>query len=425
MQSKHSWISAAVLGAALSAFAQEEQYIEPPPPPSDTGEDGARRPDFAPPVEGRENTVDAVKSYSARPDAVKVTPSGDEGSATTHTVNKGDTLWDLSQKYLGSPWYWPKVWSYNPNIANPHWIYPGNQIRFSGVGEELPAQVQVAKAPGAPGAVEIEGDSEDGLPVEVSEDNLIISGQIGYVPKSTVTMRVNSFLTPEEVESSGVIAGSFQETHMLSFPGPVYVDLKSDAKGTVKLGDVMAVYRTGTEVVHPVTHEHMGFITRILGLAKVVRMPSRSRYFTVHLVALFDEINRGDLVGTFADSLKRTVALRKNERSARGLVVSATNPDLMHYGEHHTIIVDIGADDGIQPGNTLTIIRQHDASVPEVGVDPTYVDDQFPLEEVGTCLAMDVKSRATTCLLLRSIREIVSRDRVEMVPEGSDITASR
>src|SRR6476620_4722624 len=80
------------------------------------------------------------------------------GAGTQHTVVRGDTLWDLSQKYLGSPWYWPKVWSYNPEIANPHWIYPGNQVRFFPNGEEAPARVDSstaeASAPEAPADVE-------------------------------------------------------------------------------------------------------------------------------------------------------------------------------------------------------------------------------------------------------------------------------
>src|SRR4029079_15071594 len=44
-----------------------------------------------------------------------------------HTVKRGDTLWDLSGHYYGNTWGWPKVWSYNPQISNPHWIYPGDQ----------------------------------------------------------------------------------------------------------------------------------------------------------------------------------------------------------------------------------------------------------------------------------------------------------
>src|SRR6056297_2624815 len=47
-----------------------------------------------------------------------------------YTVQKGDTLWDLSEKFADSPWTWPELWHYNPEIANPHWIYPGQKIKI-------------------------------------------------------------------------------------------------------------------------------------------------------------------------------------------------------------------------------------------------------------------------------------------------------
>jgi hypothetical protein len=47
-----------------------------------------------------------------------------------HVVKKGDTLWDLCDSYYQNPWSWPKVWSYNPQVLNPHWIYPGDQLRL-------------------------------------------------------------------------------------------------------------------------------------------------------------------------------------------------------------------------------------------------------------------------------------------------------
>src|SRR5512145_1126043 len=65
----------------------------------------------------------------------------------TYTVRPGDTLWDLSGRFLNNPWYWPKVWSYNPDITNPHWIDPGQLLRFYPSAEEAPVRVEpVAEA---------------------------------------------------------------------------------------------------------------------------------------------------------------------------------------------------------------------------------------------------------------------------------------
>src|SRR5262249_46681834 len=47
-----------------------------------------------------------------------------------HVVRKGDTLWDICGFYFNDPWHWPKIWSYNPQITNPHWIYPGDLVRL-------------------------------------------------------------------------------------------------------------------------------------------------------------------------------------------------------------------------------------------------------------------------------------------------------
>jgi LysM repeat protein len=48
-----------------------------------------------------------------------------------YTIKKGDTLWDISDRFLKDPYEWPKLWERNPYITNPHWIYPGNPVNLS------------------------------------------------------------------------------------------------------------------------------------------------------------------------------------------------------------------------------------------------------------------------------------------------------
>ncbi len=59
-------------------------------------------------------------------------PSVIQGSAVPelHVVRRGDTLWDICFLYFNDPWQWPKIWSYNPQVTNPHWIYPGDLVRL-------------------------------------------------------------------------------------------------------------------------------------------------------------------------------------------------------------------------------------------------------------------------------------------------------
>ncbi len=344
----------------------------------------------------------------------KVKPDGegrDAAPGEVHTVLKGDTLWDLSQRYLGSAWYWPKVWSYNPEIANPHWIYPGNLVRFFPGGEEVPSRVEVGEAPPVEGGAPI-GDedvmSSDMIPSEV-DSTVQVSSPIGYKPKPASRILHEGFVTPRELEESGIIDSSYAETEMLSAPDTVYLRFRKQSPA--KLGDQYVIFRTEQKVEHPVNGKSVGYLTKFLGMAKVIRMGKT--LVTAQIVETWDPIERGDMVGPFGEKLAESIALRPNDKGLKGYIVSALIPQLSVYGEHHFVIIDRGSSDGVMSGNTFTVIRQQDR-----GGDflhPEKVEnDELPVEDVGACMAVDVKEKASTCLMVRSLREVVAGDRVEM-----------
>ncbi len=329
---------------------------------------------------------------------------------TQHTVEKGDTLWDLSQKFLGSPWYWPKVWSYNPEIANPHWIYPGNEVRFFASGEEVPTQVEVGQP---------EAEVEQG---EMYDDKVNVFGQIGFRPKNAISVASPGFVTNREVEDSGHLVGSFAESAMLSYPERIYVQFDKKAP---RLGETYLVFRRAGEVIHPVTKEPIGFMTEILAEVKVIRVDKDNRG-TVQIWKQYDEVYRGDLIGPVNEPVIRAVAPRPNERDVKDIFVVA---DVRRYpamlGEHSMAIMDKGSDDGVKMGNVFTIYRQQDP-LPQVALmNPSVLDESMPREDIGQCIAFEIKAKVTLCLVTQSIREFVLGDHAEIRASGSSKRAAR
>jgi hypothetical protein len=337
-----------------------------------------------------------------------------------HTVVRGDTLWDLSQSYLGSPWYWPKVWSYNPEIANPHWIYPGNKVRFFPAGEEVPSRVEAGTGPGemVVDEGEIQAATEMG---PLSGESLVeVSGKISYEPQSNTLVMTNGFVTAKEVDEAGKIDSSFSEAEMLSFPETVYVRFKR--KIEAKVGDRYIIYRTAQEVKHPTDGKRVGYLTELAGTLRVLTVGDK--YVTAQITDTWDPIVRGDLVGPYGERLLERVAEKPNSKALKATVIIPMVPFLTMTGEQHFLVMDKGSSSGVEVGNTFTILHREDTVGKLLLEEKTEKSENLPDEPVATCLVTEVKERTSNCLLTNSLREIAPGDRAEM-RVGNKPTAQR
>jgi LysM repeat protein len=340
-----------------------------------------------------------------------------------YTVKPGDTLWDLSGRFLNNPWYWPKVWSYNPEITNPHFIYPGNVVRFAGGTEEGPTRLepvqQVAGGPApaddedlaAPRELEDFTRADMKKPQQIGEaDDVTVVGpyKIGYVPPKGVYARHDSFVTKRELEESGTITASFEEKLMLSVQDRAYAGFAQPAK--VKPGESYILYKTERAVTHPVTGALFGYQSTIIGSAKVVAVDDKAA--TIEIVQAFEPIERGALIGPWTDKLLKQVQRRPNQRALDGFIIAAQENLVSEIGEHHMVFVDKGRADGVEEGNVFTVIRSGDPYGREM--NEIMLDRHLPKEDVGTLLVVDAQQTSSAALVVRSLRELYVGDKVEM-----------
>src|SRR5262249_47885512 len=170
-----------------------------------------------------------ITEQSPRPppaDDIKPVP----GAPDEYTIQKGDTLWDLSQKFLNNPWYWPKIWSLNPSIENPHWIYPGNKLRIvpGEGGAQAPAQV-AAEEPGAEPGIDATTQNAGEGPLALSAETNVslpprraldvggrnsresqsaqsmgrVGGKLAFSPPAVISVRTSGLVSPEEMREAG------------------------------------------------------------------------------------------------------------------------------------------------------------------------------------------------------------------------------
>jgi hypothetical protein len=314
---------------------------------------------------------------------------GDSPSSApeSYTVQTGDTLWNLSQRFLNNPWYWPKIWSYNPQLDNPNWIRPGTVLRFY-PGSDAPVDVKPQEPEDEEPNYE---DVGEGGGFEVGKDfNERVAVQD--------TRRREFFIPSDKLDDAGQILNSPEEKRWLATDDRAYVKLK---KGNP--GDVFQIFRKERELRHPVTGATVGTIVTMVGEVRVDQTGKEQALGTV--VSTWDPIERGYYVANLpvtTDPVRRV----ENSKNVKGYVVDAAPAPLSFMAESYMAVVDKGSADGVQVGNTFTIVRAGDPYTKEYS--------GMPDEEVGEIIIVETFKNSATGMLTAASRVIVPGDRVEM-----------
>lgn len=314
----------------------------------------------------------------------------------SHTVTQGDTLWKLAETYLGDSAQWPVLWATNENIANPHWIFPGEVVQLS------PPPQGPLPSGGADASPALEPPEESALPRLVERPADLPS-----------VVAIDTLVTPSPIEGWGLIESSMTQSEMLSPLDEVAIALKKDS--TARPGETFLILRSLGKLRHPKTKKVLGHATAVVGAARLSALEGRRAM--AHVVKANAEILRGDMLGPMGESNLRPVYMRRNDKAMEGWVVATHPRNSSMAGGQYLVFVDKGSADGVAPGNSFQIMRQQDGLSLQTVLQPTVVHKGAPRQAVGACTLIDVKSNVSTCLVTWASREIVPGDSVEMREE--------
>ena len=302
----------------------------------------------------------------------------------THTVRKGDTLWDLSSSYFSSPWYWPKLWALNPLVTNPHWIYPGDVLRLRNPNDpQTPAETAAPVYSNSP------------------------SVQFVRPPSTAFTLRQNGYIEPGELKAAATIVGSREEKNMMATLDEVYVEFKKEQP--LNPGERLTIYHVVSDVKRPGTRTVIGSIVEIMGEIEV-RSTNSNRIARCVITDSLNPIERGFRVGPLRRQFKLVDPVAA--KSDVDALVSATLRPQELMGEASLVFLDRGRDDGLEIGNRLVLVRRGDGIRPllkKVQKD----DARYPREVMGEVLIVDAKGKTSTGVVTRSLKEVEVGEQAE------------
>lgn len=335
---------------------------------------------------------------AAQADTVALAPDHPE----RYVVVKGDTLWDISARFLRDPWQWPKVWNINPQIENPHLIYPGDSIVLT-FSEGQPV-LQLERAGITP------------IPAEVAGNVVKLSPQVRVTklerPVPTVPMdAIEQFLldarvvSKDEIDKSGYIV-SMEEGRLVAGTGHKLYARGIDDRSTTRY----QIFRTGTAYRNPGAKqdEVLGYEALHVADARVEAYGDPATLNVLHS-------SREALVGD------RLIAVPEREESLFNFVPSAPEHDIdgriialfdaiSRVGRYQVVVLNRGHGDGLRPGHVLAAHRAGEVVRDTVATKTE--DITLPDVRSGVVMVFRVFDKLSYALVMEAQRDIHLYDAV-------------
>jgi len=259
-----------------------------------------------------------------------------EDRPDTYVVKKGDTLWDISEHFLATPWLWPRLWQANPQVANPHLIYPGDRLQLIWVDGEprlvrkkvvhLSPQIHIA-----PKDKPIPTLPLTALQAYLPLDRVMQPTMLADAPRVLGSSRGNiRMVSQERLYASAPLAP--ERSYGIFRPGQIYVDKDSG--------------------------ETLGQRLDFIAAAQVLPRQESEQYSALAVERDYREIQQGDRILPLPqeEGIDAFFAPKLAQSGLNGYILDSDR-HARALSKHDVVFISLGARDELQVGDVLRIYR--------------------------------------------------------------------
>jgi nucleoid-associated protein YgaU len=314
-----------------------------------------------------------------------------EGHPQRYTVVAGDTLWDISGKFLKEPWKWREVWQANPQVNDPNLIYPGDTLALTYVD-------------GQPRVTLNRGESRGTIKLSPRVRSTPTVEAIPSIPLGAI----NAFLISNRIVDNAeqfsaapyIVAGNAER--VLSGSGDrIY------ARGTLDPHQsVYGIFRQGKTYIDPQTEEVLGINADDIGSAEVVA--TEGDVSTLILQRSTQEVRLGDrLFSSEERAINSTFMPAAPQSAIEGLIIDVPR-GVTQIGEYDVVTLNKGKRDGLMEGNVLAIYKTGETVRDRISGEAVKIPD----ERAGLLMVFRTYEKLSYGLVLQANRSMAVRDKV-------------
>lgn len=314
-----------------------------------------------------------------------------------YTVVKGDTLWDISGRFLERPWLWPELWRVNPQIENPHLIYPGDRIALVWVDGQPRLTLERGDAGRTyrvtPSSTEKLEPSIRSTPLESAIPAIRLDAIQGFLVQNRV-------VDPGLLDAAPYVVQGESERIVVGAGDRVYV------RGRLPDSESFSIVRKGPLYIDPETNEVLGREATYIGLGQAVAQDSDIA--TMFVDSSREEIQVADrILPTEERRLASTFFPSAPEDETDGQIISVFG-GVTQVGQFDVVVVNRGEREGLEAGHVLAIYKRGALARDRIANETI----RLPSERAGLMMVFRTFEKLSYALVLETERALAVYDQV-------------